>query len=143
MGWVYIPPISTPSPPQPVSPCQASGAARLLFKSPEAGATTVLTAAVAPRVPHPSWLGLTLGLALTLTLALTPTLTLTLTPTPAPTPTLTLTLTRGERARWQRGWRRGPYFVNCRPGGFASAQSRDLLLARKMQLGMDPLLTLP
>lgn len=104
MGWVYIPPISTPSPPQPVSPCQASGAARLLFKSPEAGATTVLTAAVAPRVPHPSW---------------------------------------GERARWRRGWRRGPYFVNCRPGGFASAQSRDLLLARKMQLGMDPLLTLP
>ena len=83
MGWVYIPPISTPSPPQPVSPCQASGAARLLFKSPEAGATTVLTAAVAPRVPHPSWLALTLGLAVTLTLALTPTL----------TPSLTLTLT--------------------------------------------------
>ena len=77
------------------------------------------------------------------TLTPTPTPTPTLTPTPAPTPTLTLTLTRGERARWQRGWRRGPYFVNCRPGGFASAQSRDLLLARKMQLGMDPLLTLP
>ena len=72
---------------------QASGAARLLFKSPEAGATTVLTAAVAPRVPPPSW---------------------------------------GERARWRRGWRRGPYFVNCRPGGFASAQSRDLQLAREM-----------
>ena len=59
----------------------------------------MLTAAVAPRVPHASW---------------------------------------GERARWRRGWRRGPYFVNCRPGGFASAQSRDLQLAREMRLGMDP-----
>ena len=91
----------------------------------------MLTAAVAPRVPHPSWLALILALTLALALALT--LTLTLTPTP--------TLTRGERARWRRGWRRGPYFVNCRPGGFASAQSRDLQLARKMRRGGDPLLT--
>ena len=38
----------------------------------------------------------------------------------------------GERSRWQRGWRRGPYFVNCRPGGFASAESRDLAAAREL-----------
>ena len=89
----------------PGSPFQASGAARLLFKTPEAGASTVLAAAVAPQLPHPGrW---------------------------------------GERTRWRRGWRRGPYFVNCRPGGFASAQSRDLQLAREMRLGMRSSLTRP
>lgn len=78
----------------PLAPAlHRSGLARLVFKSPERGATTILTAAVAPRLPPRSW---------------------------------------GERARWQRGWRLGPYFVNCRPGGYASAQSRHLPAARAM-----------
>lgn len=37
----------------------------------------------------------------------------------------------GERARWRRGWATQPYFVNGRPGGFASAESRDLEAARE------------
>ena len=36
----------------------------------------------------------------------------------------------GERSRWRRGWEAGPYFVNRRPGGFASAESRDLEAAK-------------
>ena len=39
----------------------------------------------------------------------------------------------GERSRWRRGWERGqPYFVNRRPGGFASKESRDMVLASEM-----------
>jgi len=78
----------------PLAPAlRASGVARLLFKSPERGATTILVAATAPRSPPRCW---------------------------------------GERSRWKRGWCVGPYFVNCRPGGFASAQSRDIRAARAM-----------
>ena len=65
----------------------------LLFKSSACAATTVLTAALAPRSPPRHW---------------------------------------GERARWRRGWQAGPYFVNGRPGGFASPESRDVDAARKM-----------
>ena len=36
----------------------------------------------------------------------------------------------GERSRWKRGWRAQPYFVNQRPCGFASGESRDLPAAR-------------
>lgn len=67
------------------------GISRLLFKSSECGAATVLAAALAPRVPPPQW---------------------------------------GERSRWTCGWRDGPYFVNQRPGGFASVESRDVQAAR-------------
>ena len=67
------------------------GLSRLLFKTPAAGAATILAAAVSPRSPPRHW---------------------------------------GERSRWARGWRCGqPYFVNRRPSGFASAESRDLAAA--------------
>ena len=66
---------------------------RLLFKSPPCGATTILTAALAPRLPPRHW---------------------------------------GERSRWVRGWRSQPYFVNGRPGGYASVQSRDVSAAAEM-----------
>ena len=36
----------------------------------------------------------------------------------------------GERTRWRRDWATQPYFVNGRPGGFASAESRDVVAAR-------------
>ena len=68
---------------------ERSRLARVLFKSPECGASTVLAAALRERTPpaHSS---------------------------------------RGKSARWRRGWRTQPYFVNQRPGGFASEESRDL-----------------
>jgi NAD(P)-dependent dehydrogenase (short-subunit alcohol dehydrogenase family) len=72
---------------------ERSGLARLLFKSPSSGATTILTAAHAPRTPPAEW---------------------------------------GERSRWSRGWKRGPYFVNGRPGGFASRESRSLEAAERI-----------
>ena len=68
-------------------PLERSRLARVLFKSPACGATTLLAAALQPRVPPKSW---------------------------------------GEHVRWKRGWAQQPYFVNRRPGGFASAESRDL-----------------
>ena len=37
----------------------------------------------------------------------------------------------GERSRWSRGWREGPYFVNGRPGGFASRESRSVEAAKR------------
>lgn len=72
---------------------EATRISRVLFKAPACAATTILTAALAPRVPPPHW---------------------------------------GERSRWQRGWRTQPYFVNRRPGGFASRESRDMESAMLM-----------
>ncbi len=74
-------------------PLERAGVARAAFKTPAAGATTVLAAAFAPRVPPRSW---------------------------------------GERSRWRRGWEAGPYFVNGRPTGCASRESRDVEAAREM-----------
>ena len=74
----------------PLAPAiERSRLARVLFKSPECGASTILAAALRESTP------------------------------PAPT-------SRGKSARWRRGWRTQPYFVNQRPGGFASEESRDL-----------------
>ena len=42
----------------------------------------------------------------------------------------------GERARWRRGWQTQPYFVNQRPGGYASAESRDAAAAREAWMAM-------
>ena len=72
---------------------ESSRLATVLFKTPAVAATTVLTAAFAPRSPPRHW---------------------------------------GERSRWRRGWEAGPYFVNQRPGGFASSESRDEQAARVM-----------
>ena len=72
---------------------ERSGLARCLFKTPASGATTILTAAYAPRVPPAQW---------------------------------------REQSRWSRGWRHGPYFVNGRPGGFASRESRSVEAAKRM-----------
>ena len=76
---------------------EKSGAAGLLFKTPESAATTVLTAALAPRSrPPPGW---------------------------------------GENpGKWQRGvgGQQVPYFVNTRPRGYASEESRDVQAAREM-----------
>jgi len=38
----------------------------------------------------------------------------------------------GEGSRWAQDWGSQPYFVNGRPGGFASSESRDLAAARAM-----------
>ena len=43
----------------------------------------------------------------------------------------------GERARWRRGWDGGqPYFVNRRPNGYASAESRDMEAAKALWVAM-------
>ena len=76
----------------PLAPAlERSGVSRILFKTPDRGAATILVAATSQRDPPATW---------------------------------------GERSRWRRGWRTQPYFVNQRPGGFASAESRDLDAAR-------------
>ena len=72
----------------PLAPAlDATRLSRVLFKSAESGAATVLAAALSPRRPPASW---------------------------------------GERSRWTRGWAAQVYFVNQRPGGYASAESRDV-----------------